>query len=144
MGTRAHIDVCAVWTQILCGNYARANTLLDELVALADEKGALYWTALATLLRGGLLALTGKASEAVQTITSGINAQRSTGGTVQTPWSLSCLAMAHAELGKFDDAWRCIGEAMTAIEATKERVHEAEVNRFGGDIALMSELVPVV
>ena len=28
---------------------------------------------------------------------------------------------------QFDDAWRCIGEAMTAIEETKERWCEAEV-----------------
>ena len=40
--------------------------------------------------------------------------------------------------GQFDDAWRCIGEAMTAIETTKERWCEAEVNRIAGEIALMS------
>ena len=38
--------------------------------------------------------------------------------------------------GQFDDAWRCIGEAMTAIETTKERWWEAEVNRIAGEIAL--------
>ena len=48
------------------------------------------------------------------------------------------LARAYAELGQFDDAWRCIGEAMTAIETTKERWCEAEVNRVAGEIALKS------
>ena len=33
-------------THILCGNYAAANAQADELVALADEKGALFWKAL--------------------------------------------------------------------------------------------------
>ena len=28
------------------------------------------------------------------------------------PWYLSLLAKAHAELGQFDEAWRCIGEAI--------------------------------
>ena len=46
--------------------------------------------------------------------------------------------MAHAELGQFDDAWRCIGEAMSAIETTKERWCEAEINRMAGEIALKS------
>ena len=32
-------------THILCGNYAAANAQLDELVALADEKGAVFWKA---------------------------------------------------------------------------------------------------
>jgi predicted ATPase len=51
---------------------------------------------------------------------------------------LSHLARAYAQLGQFDDAWRCIGEAMTAIETTKESWCEAEANRVAGDIALMS------
>ena len=51
---------------------------------------------------------------------------------------LSYLARAHAELGQFDDAWRCIDEAMTAIETTKEKWCEAEVHRMAGEIALKS------
>ena len=51
---------------------------------------------------------------------------------------LSYLALAYADLGKFDDAWRCIGEAMTAAETTKERWYEAEINRIAGEIALKS------
>ena len=35
-------------------------------------------------------------------------------------------------------AWSCIGEAMTAVETTKERWHEAEVRRVAGEIALKS------
>jgi predicted ATPase len=48
------------------------------------------------------------------------------------------LAKAHAELGQFDDAWRCIGESLTAAETTKERWCEAEINRVAGEIALLS------
>jgi len=106
---------------IHCGNYAVANPQLDEIVALADEKGALFWRALGTLWRGWLFALNGKASDAVQMIASGITALRSTGSTVMMPLYLACLAKAHAELGQFNDAWRCIGEAMTTIEAANER-----------------------
>jgi predicted ATPase len=78
------------------------------------------------------------ASDAVQMITAGIAASRSTGSAVWMPLFMSFLARAYAELAKFDDAWRCIGEAMTAVETTKERWHEAEVYRIAGEIALMS------
>ena len=54
------------------------------------------------------------------------------------PFYFSYLARAYAELGQFDDAWRCIGEATTAVETTKERWFEAEVHRIAGEIALMS------
>ena len=48
------------------------------------------------------------------------------------------LAIAHANSGQFDDAWRCIDKAMTAMHATKERWCEAEALRVAGEIALKS------
>ena len=42
------------------------------------------------------------------------------------------------ELGQFDDAWRCIGEATNAVDTTKETWCEAEVHRIAGEIALRS------
>ena len=126
------------FTHICCAKYATANALVDELVALADEKGALSWKARGMLWQGSLSALTGKASDAFEMITAGINASRATGATLWTPLLMSYLTMAHAGLCQFDDAWRCIGEAITAVETTKERWCEAEVNRIAGEIALTS------
>ena len=125
-------------SHFFCGNFAAANSQADELVALAEEKSALYWKAQGTIEQGSVFALTGKASNAVQMITSGMTAWRSTGATLFTPWYLSYLSRAYADLGQFDDAWRCIGEAMTTVETTKERWYEAEVNRIAGEIALRS------
>ena len=121
-----------------CGNYTKANARVDELIALADEKDAAFWRAGGMLGRGWLLGFTGRAADAVQMITSGITAWRSTGATFLLPSHLSYLAVAHAGLGQLDEAWRCIGEAMTTIETTKERWFEAEVNRLAGEIALKS------
>ena len=69
-------------------------------------------------------------------ITSGITMYRSTGSRLYLPIFLSHLSKAYAELGQFDDAWRCIGEAMAAVETTKERWYEAEIHRIAGEIAL--------
>ena len=75
----------APFTHIHCGNYAAANAQSDELVALADEKGALFWKAFGMMNPRLHVGLTGKASDAVQMITSGITAWRSTGATVCVP-----------------------------------------------------------
>jgi len=125
-------------THVCCGNYGAANAQLDEVISLADQKAASFWKAGGISLRGGVFALAGKASDAVQIITSGINGWRSTGASVFLPIWLSYLARAHAELGQRDKAWRRIAEAITAIKASKERWCEAEVNRVAGEIALMS------
>ena len=127
----------AIVTPIVCGNYAAAKLLADELLALADEKGAPgSGRPRGRISQGEVLALTGKAADAVQMITSGITAFRSTGATLYMPRYFSYLAIAYAQLGQFDDAWRCVDEAMTAVETTKERWCEAEVNRIAGEVAL--------
>jgi class 3 adenylate cyclase/predicted ATPase len=121
-----------------CGNYATANARVDELVTLANEKDAAFAKAFGMLGRGWLLGLSGRALDAVQMITSWIAAWRSTGTTQFLPSWLSYLAAAHADLGQFDDAWRCMGEAMSVIETAKERWFEAEANRIAGEVARMS------
>jgi hypothetical protein len=62
-------------------------------------------------------------------ITSGISALRSTGSTMWLPYAM---------LGQFDEAWRCVGEAKIAMDVTKERWCEAEIDRMAGEIVLLS------
>ena len=130
--------VHASLTYIWCGNYATANAVDDELVALADEKSALAWKAWGMMNQGCMLAMTGRASEAIELLTAGLAAHRATGSTLFIPFYLLYSARAGAELGQFDDAWRCIGEAMRAMETTKETMHQTEVNRVAGEVALKS------
>jgi tetratricopeptide (TPR) repeat protein len=107
----------APFAYTLCGNRAAAAAQAQQLVVLAEEKGALFWKAAGMGYQGWLLALTGKASDATEMLT----ASRTTGATLHQPFRLSYLARAYAELGQFEAAWRCIGEAMTAAETTKEK-----------------------
>ena len=136
--TLMHALFYASFPHTSCGNYATVNALVDELAALADEKSAPLWKAIGMSLRGCLFAQTGKPTDAVQTITAGITAFRSTRATVWVPLYLSHLARAYAELGQFDDAWRCICEAMTTLETTKEKWLEAEAYRMAGEIARLA------
>jgi predicted ATPase len=123
---------------VYAGNYAAANPVLDELVAVADETGARYWKALGTAVRGWLFAATGRASDAVRALTSGITSLRSAGATLYEPMHLQYLAMAYAELGQIDDARRYIDDAIEKVETSNERWCEAEVHRIAGEIALKS------
>jgi predicted ATPase len=118
------------------GDYAAASSHASELVALAEEKSASYWKAYGMMNRGCVLSETGKAADAVSMITSGLTAYRSTESTAIMPLWLSYVARANVALGKFDEAWRCIGEATIAVEKTKETWLEAEVHRVAGEIEL--------
>ena len=119
------------------GAYSAGMSRALELSALAGEKGA-TWKVNADALQGCALAVSGNASEAVQLITSSVSIMHSKGARLSTPFWLSHLAIAHADLGQFDDAWRCIGGAIRAMETTTEREFEAEVYRIAGEIALLS------
>ena len=125
-------------SQIHCGSYAVANAQLDEAIMLANEKGAVFWKVGGMLVQGCLFAIAGKASDAVRTITSGLSAWRATGTTVWVPTYLSYLTRAYAELGQFDEASRCISEAIVAVQTTNESWYEADIYRIAGEIALKS------
>src|SRR5262249_8955747 len=81
---------------IHCGNYASAKRNSDKLISFEDKKGAFVWKALGMIWEGWLLLLAGNALDAVQLITSGISAYRSTGGRLNLPYHLSFFAKAYA------------------------------------------------
>jgi predicted ATPase len=128
----------ALITHVHCGNYATATAQAAELVDLANEGAEPQFAAFGTMTLGSVLAVTGKPSNAIQLITSGIAEFRSTGSTLWVPMHLLHLSRAYVELDQLDDAWRCTDEAMTAVETTKERMWEAEIYRMAGEVTRLS------
>ncbi|MFZ0208457.1 MAG: adenylate cyclase, partial [Roseiarcus sp.] len=138
VGSLIYARAWAPWTQMHCGNYAAAKAQLDELLVLVEEKGALFWKASVMMSQAVSLVLLGKAADAVQMFTRWLGLRQSTGATLGLPYRLSYFARAYMELGQFDNAWRCIDEAISMIATTKETWGEAEVNRVAGEIARLS------
>jgi class 3 adenylate cyclase/predicted ATPase len=126
------------WPCAWTGNDIAAERLLREAIALAEETGATFWKGHGSALLGCVLTLRGGALEAIDAITSGFADSRAAGTTLHRPFILSYLAVAHADLGQFDEAWRWLGEAMARVESTKEKWAEAEIHRVAGEIARRS------
>jgi predicted ATPase len=123
---------------VFCGNHTTANAQMDESITLATKQGAKAFRIFGALHQGCLFAPSAKPADTVQIVSIGIAATRSFGTRVFTPFYLSHLAWAHAELHQFAEAWRCINEALTVLQLTKEKWFEPEVNRIAGEIALKS------
>ncbi len=128
---------CTALTHICCRDHAAAVTHQEECIALAHGKVP-FFRMFAAAQRGCVLAQAGKAADAIEAINTEIAGLRAIGATTWGPYFLAHLALAYAALRKLDDAWRCIGEAMTAVETTKEKWYQAEINRIAGEIALKS------
>ena len=137
-GTLMFAMSLASLTYNLCGDFTTSNTLTEQLVALAEEKGALQWKISGMANRGRHFFQTGKPSEAVQTLTAAIAAYQSAGTTLFVGRLLTFLSYAYAELGQFESAWRSIGEAIRAVETTGEKWYEAEIHRTAAEIAIKS------
>jgi hypothetical protein len=115
------LNHAAMYAHIHCGNYKAAKAELEELVALAN--GAPFWKALATINEGLLLAQRGGRYQNVHLRDGRIPINRSNTLSATT---FIIFKSAYAEVSQFEEAWRCISEAMTAVETTKESWYEAE------------------
>src|ERR1700729_1249570 len=81
----------AAFPFVYWGNYVAAGALVDELTALVEEKRAVLFKAGGVLNRGWILAVNGKAAEAVHTINAGLTMYRSTGSTLWTGFYMTYL-----------------------------------------------------
>jgi predicted ATPase len=90
------------------------------------------------MFQGCVFALTGESAKAVPSIVSAIAPYRSTGATLYMSYYLSHLAQAYADLKQFDDARRCIGEAMTTAQASGAKWLDPEIHRIGGEVEMLS------
>jgi hypothetical protein len=59
-------------THLCRGDYDTANAHIDELIAVADLKGSLFWKRVGGRRQAVLFAMTGKAVHATAKITSGL------------------------------------------------------------------------
>jgi class 3 adenylate cyclase/predicted ATPase len=127
-----HVGTVETWT----GRVAAAESHTAELIALAEAKGAEFWRALGTLLKGSILSASGRETDAIELINAGLDAYRSTGSRVFIPFSLNALAHAYASTGQLEQACVTISQALDTVERTNERLFEAEIHRTAGEIAL--------
>jgi len=99
----------------------------EELLALSTGQKLAQWQAWATAFRGLALAAAGQAGEAFALLTQSLAQLRAIGAMNGLPRLLVSLARVSARIGQSAEAWRYIAEAARMIEATDERMYEAEV-----------------
>jgi tetratricopeptide (TPR) repeat protein len=121
-----------------CGlDHATGSPLIhtEELLALATEQKFPQWLGWALAFRGRALTALGQAQEASALLTQALAQLRTIGAVTGLPRLLASLAHVSATLGQPAEAWRYLAEAAQMVEATDERVYEAEVlYRVPGDL----------
>jgi predicted ATPase len=95
-----------------------------------------FWLAGGTVLRGWALAQQGRWAEGTAQIRAGINALLSTWVELRRPFHLALLAETLWAGGQIEEGLAVIAEALEVVEATGERVYEAELHRLQGELLL--------
>jgi class 3 adenylate cyclase/tetratricopeptide (TPR) repeat protein len=115
---------------------AEVLTASDEQVRFAADKGFPLFHATGIIYQAGASLLDGEPKAALSGLTRGLDAYRNTGAALALPYYSSLLASALKGCNQPSDASRAISEALSAVAASEERCHEAELHRLAGDLAL--------
>jgi class 3 adenylate cyclase/predicted ATPase len=120
----------------LGGDIAAPDERIDELVAVATERGFPYWRAQGLMFRGWLKVKNGDVAEGMSLLRGGAIAYRATGAALFVPHYLALLARACEAAGQIEEALTRVDDALQIVDRTAERWLEAELNRHKGHLLL--------
>jgi class 3 adenylate cyclase/predicted ATPase len=113
-----------------------AHEQAEALIALATEQGFALFRAIGGILRSGTRAAPGQRGEQIDQIRRDLAAVRETGSAVWEPYFLGLLADAYAQAGQVEAGLAALDEALTATQATGQRMAEAELYRRRASLLL--------
>ena len=110
--------------------------LVEELLDLSLAHGFSAFRAQGFVERGYLGVLSGQAEAGLEEMQRGLREWRDLGLKLTVPLHLTQLAKAYAALHQPETGLEYLAEALTIIEETGERWHEAEAHRLSGELLL--------
>jgi tetratricopeptide (TPR) repeat protein len=111
-----------------------ALKFIDVTIHLAEEQGFQEMLGFAILNRGWLLVLGGQTEEGITQLRQGLDSIRGLDG-VRTVY-LALLALGYSMVGRVDEGFAAIAEAMSLVESTGVRVFEAYLYWVEGELTL--------
>lgn len=107
-----------------------------KMISLAEAESFPFWLAAGHLLHGWVLVQQGKHQSGMAEVRKGISDSEATGARIYRSYYLGVLADSCAAAGEFDEGLNAIERALEHVEASGERVHEAELHRLRGVLLL--------
>jgi predicted ATPase len=108
----------------------------EAVTTLAAEHGFAHWWALGTMLQGWARATQGQGEEGMARLRQGLGSWQATGARGAGPYYLAWLAEAYGQGGQAEEGLRVLAEALALVNTGGERRHEAELDRFTGELLL--------
>jgi serine/threonine protein kinase/predicted ATPase len=107
-----------------------------EAHRIGTEQGFTMWRITGLMYHAGGLVLQRRPAEAVPLLHQGLDEYRTAGAGLALPYYLSLLGDACTQMGRFDQAYKALDEALTIAEKNEDVFQEAELHRLLGELAL--------
>jgi predicted ATPase len=117
-------------------DYSASKMAAEAVLRLAAEHGSQIFRVLGEIDSNWLQAKTGNTASGIRGMHDALITCRDMGFHVFLPRSLCLLAIAYHTAGEVEEGLCVIGQALSIIEATKERTYEAELLRVRGELQL--------
>ncbi|HLW69308.1 MAG TPA: adenylate/guanylate cyclase domain-containing protein [Candidatus Binataceae bacterium] len=114
-----------------------ARELLEAGLALANEHGFGFWTALDNILLGRALAQSSQEPEGIAHMEEGLEAARARGLGLELTYG--ALAEAYANTGRAAEGLRLIGETLATVSGIGQNSTEPELHRIKGELLLLED-----
>jgi len=132
----AHALTFAATVAIFERDAPRLEETSNELLQVATEKGVELFRAWAGYFHGRLLILQGRPEESIEKTRAAVEAIRGAGSQLALPALMISLAEANAAAGRPQEGLVQLGDALTVLQRTDERLHEPEIHRLKGALLL--------
>ncbi len=109
----------------------------EEAIALCSEQGFAFYWAMATVVRGRLLAAQPQPEEGIAQTLQGLSAWRHTGAVILVPTFLALLAESYGLAGQPEEGLTVLDEALHIAQMNGECWWQAELHRLKGEFWLI-------
>ena len=96
------------------------------------EQGLRFWHAGGTVLRGWALSESGSGTAGLAMLRQGLEAWIATESVTYQTYYLALLAETLTKQGQTEEALKALGDALTLVERSGERLFQAELHRLQG------------
>jgi DNA-binding winged helix-turn-helix (wHTH) protein/tetratricopeptide (TPR) repeat protein len=131
---RTFAKMLALLVAVLRRDVDAATSLAGAYEDLVEEYGFTLPQPIIPAAIGWLLAQNGKTAAAAERMREGIAVSRSAGSLRFSSFILVTLAETELERGGVEEGFKALGEALTHVEKTGERLREAEIHRLRGEL----------
>jgi predicted ATPase len=119
------------------GDYTDIRPRAESLLQVARENGFPYWSAVASMVIGRVLVGEGNLDAGIIRMRDAMSTLWEAGGELIYSYALSLLTESYLKAGEPEKGLAAVAEALKGIEASGQRMHEAEIWRLRGELLVL-------